>query len=71
MIKGNLKDHVYIAPPNMYLENHALCEQSKDKIARQLKYLLGKVGEVQLPWLVMSLVMVKGYTTDTVMMNCT
>ena len=49
----------------MYLENHASFEQSKDKIARQIKDLLGKVGEVQPPWHVMPLVMVKSSTTDT------
>ena len=66
-LSKDLKATKTIAPPSIYLENHASCDQSKDMIARQLKDLLGKVGEVQPPWLVMQLVMVKGSATDTLL----
>ena len=72
--KGNFRGQAYNStiPPSVYLKNHASCEQSSDNIARQLEdrlrngslELLGKVGEVQPPWLVMPLVMVKGSKKD-------
>jgi hypothetical protein len=66
--KGSFKGNSYncATPPPTHFQNHKSCEQWANEIARQLEErirngsleLLGRVGQVEPPTLVMPLVMV-------------